>query len=218
MKGLNSIPPPVSNFDLHKSVVTNKREPCRGNLIANELIISSQIQEYERCASATSLEDVAADSMLRTVKDELQSCYDGKTKSLKAIFTKIETSQVPGLLKWCPYCGLTTPNSFDHYLPKEQFPEFSVTALNLVSCCTTCNSSKGEKWLNEDGERYFLHLYSDTIPEAQFLFAETINAGDAFTASYRISRPDGCPIQAWDTISNHFSEFCLLYTSPSPRD
>ena len=211
MKGLNKIPQQDSNFELHKSVVTKKREPCRGNLIAKESIISTQIQEYERCASASSLEDVTADSQLTAVKDDLHSCYTGKTKSLKAIFQKIETSQIPGLLKWCPYCGLTKPNSFDHYLPKETFPEFSVTPINLISCCTTCNSSKGEKWLNDDGDRYFLHLYSDTIPETQFLFAETINAGDAFTATYTLRRPHEFSHKAWDTICSHFAELKLLY-------
>lgn len=211
MKRLDSIPPPDSNIDLHKSVVSRKQEPCRGNLIAKESIISSKINQYERCANTSSLESITAAPRLGAVKNDLHSCFTGKTKNLKAIFKKIEDSQTPGLLKWCPYCGLTKPNSFDHYLPKESFPEFSITPLNLVSCCTTCNSSKGEKWLNKNAERLFLHFYADDIPETQFLFAETVNDGNAFAATYSLIQPDDCSDYTWETISSHFSELKLLH-------
>jgi hypothetical protein len=48
----------------------------------------------------------------------------------------------------CPFCGLTTLRSYemegheayDHYLPKEQYPTYSINFRNLVPTCHGCNS------------------------------------------------------------------------------
>lgn len=40
----------------------------------------------------------------------------------------------------CPYCGgIGRPRNLDHYLPKANFPQFSVLPWNLVPACRDCN-------------------------------------------------------------------------------
>lgn len=73
-------------------------------------------------------------------------------------------------LQHCPACGeFGTPNTLDHYLPKNRFPEFAVTAANLFPMCDTCQGWKGQKALNTNGERLFLHPYFDAFLDAQVI-------------------------------------------------
>lgn len=73
-------------------------------------------------------------------------------------------------LQMCPACGEDgTPNTLDHYLPKNEFPDFAVTAVNLFPMCDTCQGWKLEQVLSEDGERLFLHPYFDDFLDQQVL-------------------------------------------------
>lgn len=50
-----------------------------------------------------------------------------------------------GLLT-CPYCGnIGTPDTIDHYLPKADYPEFSIFSDNLVPSCFHCNNNRKDK-------------------------------------------------------------------------
>lgn len=72
-----------------------------------------------------------------------------------------------GLL-FCPYCGEEVkPSTLDHYLPKEKFPEYAICLENLVPMCTKCQGkdAKGDKVLDENNYKYFLHPYYEGIEE-----------------------------------------------------
>lgn len=72
----------------------------------------------------------------------LQSCYTGGTKALSALKDDILTTlniQSPVNLQRCPYCLLNDPRTWDHYLPKESYPEYSVYHANLLYVCFGCN-------------------------------------------------------------------------------
>lgn len=62
----------------------------------------------------------------------------------------------------CPVCGSGTTGHVDHYLPRTEFPEFSIMRANLVPACPHCNSSvKGSHVKGTNPER-FIHPYFDT--------------------------------------------------------
>lgn len=43
----------------------------------------------------------------------------------------------------CPFCGdVGQVKNLDHYLPKANFPIYSVLPVNLIPCCRDCNSEK----------------------------------------------------------------------------
>lgn len=61
----------------------------------------------------------------------------------------------------CPFCAVGQPRNLDHFLPKGQFPQFSVFPHNLVPCCRDCNmDGKGEDFAVEL-ETQIIHPYSD---------------------------------------------------------
>lgn len=64
----------------------------------------------------------------------------------------------------CPACGEEgTPNTLDHYLPKDHFPEFSIHLMNLVPMCDACQGIKLESFVDSGGHKRFLHPYFDAI-------------------------------------------------------
>lgn len=71
-------------------------------------------------------------------------------------------------LQLCPACGEDgTPNTLDHYLPKQSYPEFSITACNLSPMCDICQGEKGTATVNATNERLFLHPYFDQFTDTQ---------------------------------------------------
>jgi hypothetical protein len=66
-------------------------------------------------------------------------------------------------LTLCPMCGEAgTPNTLDHFLPKQDFPDFSILPLNLVPACDICQGHKLTRYTGPDG-RLFLHPYYDSF-------------------------------------------------------
>jgi hypothetical protein len=119
-------------------------------------------------------------------------------------------------------CGVTSPTTYDHYLPSSRFPEFAVHPVNLIPCCSICNSTKDDDWLNEDAQRQYLHLYSDLIPADVFLKVTLHTPADlsGVGATFTLSRPAGIRVRDWRLIKTHFSKLKLLdrYTERSNAD
>lgn len=64
----------------------------------------------------------------------------------------------------CPSCGEAgVPDTLDHYLPKDEFPEFSILVVNLIPMCTACQGAKGTKYLTEHGAKKYIHPYYDNL-------------------------------------------------------
>lgn len=88
-------------------------------------------------------------------------------------------------LQLCPACGEDgTPNTLDHYLPKQTYPEFSITAYNLFPMCDICQGEKGTATVNATNERLFLHPYFDQFTDAQVF---CLRIGRPFEAPQTIS-------------------------------
>ncbi len=88
-------------------------------------------------------------------------------------------------LQLCPACGEDgTPNTLDHYLPKQSYPEFSITACNLFPMCDICQGEKGTATVNAANERLFLHPYFDQFTDVQVF---CLDIGRPFEAPETIS-------------------------------
>jgi 5-methylcytosine-specific restriction endonuclease McrA len=89
-------------------------------------------------------------------------------------------------LQLCPSCGEDgTPNTLDHYLPKERYPEFSILPQNLLPMCDTCQGSKGTKTVDAANRRLFIHVYFDAFVDKQIVFMainEPFNAPASITS------------------------------------
>lgn len=96
-------------------------------------------------------------------KDKFINLYKTKPGIIK---TEIDDPLRSRKLNFCPFCGESgTPNTLDHFLPKDVYPEFSVLSKNLIPACDICQDAnhKGTKVLNNNNERYFVHPYFDDI-------------------------------------------------------
>ncbi|MFD2235280.1 HNH endonuclease [Phaeospirillum tilakii] len=110
----------------------------------------------------------------------------------------------------CPFCGINESSTLDHYLPKEQYPEFSVFPKNLVPSCAVCNTRKRDRILDEGTNvRIFLHPCYDVIPDMAFLTVRARMEADALVLSYRLTRPAGMPLQTFQHLRSHFNELEL---------
>jgi len=157
---------------------------------------------------------VAEDVWTSDEHDDLLHCYESTTKALEDLKALILGRQDEGIRDFCPYCGIGAPRQFDHYLPKEKFPEFSVHAHNLVPCCGTCNGKKSVVWLEPNGARRFINFYLDTLPSSQMLQPVvhwSKKKGKLVPAvSFDLVRPAGFSTARFTLIETHFDKLELL--------
>lgn len=75
-------------------------------------------------------------------------------------------------LSHCPFCsGLVVPDTLDHFLPKDIYPEYAILSHNLIPCCDSCNRAKSTKVLDK-GRRIFFHPYYDKIKDLEIYILE----------------------------------------------
>ncbi|MCW3154842.1 hypothetical protein N8H69_20025 [Achromobacter spanius] len=103
--------------------------------------------------------DNAIDTMVPPAKQSwkteesaaLESCYGVGTIPLSThkdnILCALKVQSEVNLQR-CAYCMLNDPRTWDHYLPKESFPEYAVYHSNLLYICFGCNHRKSKHFHN----------------------------------------------------------------------
>lgn len=212
MKQIIRLQVPPSYLDLYVGIRDSKRNPVLTSLVDQHAFISTRFSAFELAVDGGSLNTFTASAIATANESALRSCYKGKTKKLAALKKAIKNAQSPRRLKYCPMCGVSLPRTFDHYLPGILFPELSVHALNLVPCCSECNSIKDDDWINADGNRQYLHLYSDSIPNSCCLEVALVTSPEFATcaAIFSISRPHGISDEVWRLVQSHFTRLKLI--------
>lgn len=61
----------------------------------------------------------------------------------------------------CPYCGIGTATTLDHYYCKSSLPQFSILKENLIPCCGECNKTKGTLKPKKRWKRIFNPYFDD---------------------------------------------------------
>ena len=202
----------IDNKKLLRDIVEHKKDPT-GKEKLYKIIESIEMQYdlYEK-----NLEHRKKNKSYEMEAKELISCYGNKKYFFK-IKKEIQENISQILGGECPYCMLNEPNTFDHYLGKAFYPEYSVYIPNLVPCCSKCNNLKGEKLFDENNYRKFIHFYYDKIPIKKFLyfdfyFEKNLKFKDLSTGSHNLAPKVKIRIKLEDTsmeekkiIENHFS-------------
>lgn len=115
-------------------------------------------EEYNAKNGNPELIDTSA--IFTEYKDVLHKMYSSESKEIAAL--KSEVKKITG--SYCPLCGLPNePSTVEHYLPKEEYPEFSIYSKNLVPACFKCNTNKGRAILDESNKRTSLHVYFEDL-------------------------------------------------------
>lgn len=152
-------------FDIFEKIIDLKHEPNKSTLDWLKLEIKDCYKEYD-CKKGD-LFSIWNKWYEGNNKKALLNCYTSKT-----LFTSNLKKNIRKLWnRKCPYCNIEYSVQVEHYIPKEDFSEFSFLIQNLIPSCSTCNGKKWTKW-KDDKTRLFLNAYFDIIPEEQFLFIE----------------------------------------------
>lgn len=164
---MRNLPVPIIDDKVKfTSIINGKSETIKNRLKRIRPTIKRRYDEYQY--NIERLELISRSEITKTYADSLHHCYKTNTKEMSSLRDLLLEPDVDDFDK-CPFCGLGEPTTLDHYLPKEDFPEFSVYAKNLIPVCGVCNSNyKGTKCFN-NGERLFIHTYYDLFPEHDFI-------------------------------------------------
>ncbi|PFB62839.1 HNH endonuclease [Bacillus cereus] len=205
----NLVPVEYRPIEVFKSIANN----CMGDKKEKLLEIQGEIEHhYERYdLNKYNLEFLEQREYRGLYKDYLLSCY-GENVNLNKLKVRIKEKQDLPLRAKCIYCGINSPGTFDHYLPKEDYPEFAVLSMNLIPCCEKCNSKKGKRWRNNDDIRMFLNLYYDLIPDEQFLYASLAyhDRSNVPTVSFYLRLGESIDLNLTSVIALHYENLDLL--------
>lgn len=198
----------IHPFSFYKSIVLRRHNPARSLLLTMERHMESEFNEFIKHDLSGTLHKLHQIKLTKSQKELLLSCYAyRKTKDLR------ESVMLRGIdIKdpICPYCTIDEYKTMDHFLPKENYPAHSVNSSNLIPCCHICNDYKGTL-TQENGNRLFLNLYSDILPEQQYLFVTfNFNGGTLPVVKFYLQNINGIDPVLYSIIYSHYEKLHLF--------
>ncbi len=110
----------------------------------------------------------------------------------------------------CPLCGgVGHVRTLDHYLPKANFPLYSIMPTNLVPCCRDCNSEKLNAFAEVRGDQT-LHPYfdHDRFFVDKWIYARVIRTSPP-VLEYYVEPPYDWEEDDKSRVMSHFNEYRL---------
>ncbi len=210
MKQLIPLATPPSYIQRYTAIRDRKHHVTRGVLAAHHAQIEARFVVLAARVIGGNIEAIGASTLL-AISKELRLCYGSETKKLEELRTAIKDAQPNGQLKYCPYCQTTLGGTDDHYLPAVLFPEFAIHPINLIPACSTCNTTKGDDWLDAAGRRRYLQFFTDVIPAVDFLQVKLITSPGVRSVGARFQLVQaGMPSASWQLIQSHFTRLHLI--------
>jgi len=171
------------------------------------------LEEVASVESRTDLQRISflAESQLSivqvsdTVKEDLQHCFTVHTQPFLEIQNAIYSPKCNPTGQ-CGYCVVDTAKTIDHYLPKEEYPEFSVMSENLVPCCGHCNSKKKTSSLVFGS---IFNPYYSSIRISQFIQCSLSLTDNILTPSYSFIESDDTRAHL-GLLHSHDEKFSVL--------
>ena len=195
----------IDDAQVFDDIAAAKHQPRRGQLhVIRSAIMVAYEAYYEAAPDVGSLPAVTLTDRQR---EALVHAYEVETAPMAALRGRL-LDRV--LVARCPFCGIGESSTLDHYLPKEQHPQFALLSGNLVPSCGPCNTRKGRLVVDESTYvRFFLHPYFDKIPDLQFLHVDVAPLSDALGLIYRLARPNGMTRRTFQHLNTHFTRLWL---------
>ena len=163
----------------HDEFTRDRNQPRRGLLADGRDRLLQQYEVY-RTGDRAGLHPSSTED---GVGEALAFCYRDRRSTVGARLL----DELVGPDPRCPYCLVNTAHQLDHYAPKSTYAEYAVCASNLVPACSQCNEPrrKGDRYLDVNGKRLFLHPYLDPVPD-DGLIADVVVVQGAVVATYRV--------------------------------
>lgn len=183
---MKSLSRPAARYRRQLQDVLNARESARyASEVASACALAAT---YSR--SSPRLHRLRTNVAHRATRTFFIGLYDKRRAAIQAIKDGVRAGLDAVTSARCQYCGLSEPESLDHYLEKAKIPELSLFARNLIPCCPYCNTNRGPAF-TPTGERRILHFYDDEIDAMP----------DVLTASVRIA-PSSHPVVTYSIAAS----------------
>lgn len=76
----------------------------------------------------------------------------------------------------CPFCGKpVAPDTLDHFIPKDYWPDYSIYPNNLVPQCRDCAPIKGKKYFSNNETIFISPIFSDLLSKTYFKVSINFN-------------------------------------------
>jgi 5-methylcytosine-specific restriction endonuclease McrA len=198
-------------FEFHKKVLDSKKDPTYKQRVTNlDDRINKRFVVYDENFTENILEEITCDVDLKKEKDDLLKLYSYKNSVIQRLKTDITTTDKNRTISTCPNCTISEISSFDHYLPKKEFPEFAVNPKNLFPSCSICNNYKNTDWM-KNSKRLFLNLYLDKLPAVQYLFVKlTIGKDNVVATKFYLKNTGTIAPDIFEIIRSHYTGLHLL--------
>lgn len=112
----------------------------------------------------------------------------------------------------CPFCGIGTVSTLDHYLPKSKYPALAITPKNMIPACRDCNLGKKRTFSPQNSEEEPLHPYFDDVEQDIWLSVRFEVAGKELVPTYFVRKPVAWNDLLFRRVENHMVLY-NLYTS-----
>lgn len=197
--------PPLIAYSTCYSSFRDKTTIIRFSYINN--FIDTQSNQYEQNANSKNLYTfVPHINVSATIlKDDMVTLYDNnmvKNKEGRKIYDKL---MLLAPLNRCPFCGIGTVTTLDHYLPKTEFPTFSVLPYNLVASCKDCNTGKLASYATTENTQT-IHPYYDDFTSEQWLYARVLQP---LKIVFYVNPPMTWSQVNKDRVQSHFDNYKL---------
>ncbi|MCB9032861.1 MAG: hypothetical protein H6553_03405 [Chitinophagales bacterium] len=201
-------------FTFHEQIVASKKkrksdQAYKDRLIILNPIIKIKIKEYIANFKLDKLQNLLPHNFSNPEEEDLGNLYNYKNKKLQKLKVLLTTDENNRVNSICQNCTISEVNSFDHYLPKSEFPEFIVNPLNLIPSCTKCNGQKSSIW-RANGKRKFLNLYIDKLPNIQYLFVKVLVQNNDIDIEYYLDAKNGIEQNFFELLQYHYDKLNLF--------
>ena len=210
-----SVPKPCENYQeiLENCISTLKRKKELKEKIENskEFLIGKNNKLEELLSSNQTFIIKPHPKVNDTItKDEMMSLYTDKLSKAgqpaRKHYDKILSLPNLGI---CPFCGHNNATTLDHYLPKQFYPTYSISPINLVASCKDCNTTKSTHGF-EDEEKVLIHPYFEEIDDAIWLKAKIIEEQtnsfqtNVLTFNFYVVQPPHWNTKLFKRVENQF--------------
>lgn len=191
-----------------------RKEPTLSHIKASKQTILTKSREYDEQAEKEQLENLNTHDILfgGATKDDMVWLYDKKFVADRGRKYYDKIRAIPKFGR-CPFCGVGTVSTLDHYLPKTEYPTYAITPYNLVASCADCNKKK-EAMIMSTKENKLIHPYYDNFDDEIWLKTKIIFT-DEIVFSFFVEKPIAWSQEKYQRAKNHFQKLGLnsLYVS-----
>lgn len=200
--------------DFFDSVVDSKRNSAtdpnyKTRLASYKPNVRNHFRDYDSRFFSSTLASISPVGYVGQEKADFLKLYRYRDNIFQRLKTEVTTSSSGRIINTCQNCTINAVNSLDHVIPKEELSEFSVHPKNLFPSCGECNGIKNRFWRN-GGRLIFLNLYSDILPDLQYLFPTVTFINNLPEVSFSIANTNGISPALYSIIETHYSDLRLL--------